>query len=331
MQSHLASRLIVGPALFRLSPLSFTPVLSLLIAVPIGAEPLPRSQRPDSARPDTARPGDDKNQLEDPSFEITKPRDQFGNVFAKWGGWKYEGECDFRVGQVARTGKHSMLLFGGAAPKIRVSQDVELDPGRYKITAYLRGLDIGTGTWGMTTEFMFNGNYVQLKKNGTFGWTKLTYVGQIQEKKKAGPSFGLMAPGYLWIDDASLVKAGKQFGMKFRISWHWNIVAGDPYYALDCREDDYAWRNSSPDGRLVPAVHFEQLREGLDDYRRLITLARLSKEKAGTPAARAAQELIDARMAAFKLGQREHDQLFPPSDWTEFRRKVDDAIEALRK
>jgi hypothetical protein len=128
-----------------------------------------------------------------------------------------------------------------------------------------------------------------------------------------------------------MYKAAKQFGMKFRISWHWNIVAGDPYYALDCREDDFAWCNSTPDGRLVPAVHFEQLREGLDDYRRLITLARLSKEKAGTPAARAAQELIDTRMAAFKLGQREHDQLFSPSDWSEFRRKLDDAIEALRK
>jgi hypothetical protein len=53
-----------------------------------------------------------------------------------------------------------------------------------------------------------------------------------------------------------------------------NIVAGDPYYALDCREDDYAWCNSSPAGDLIPSVHFEQLREGLDDYRRLLTLTR---------------------------------------------------------
>ena len=34
-------------------------------------------------------------------------------------------------------------------------------------------------------------------------------------------------------------------GLKFRLAWHWNIVAGDPYYALDCREDDYAWANST--------------------------------------------------------------------------------------
>ena len=49
------------------------------------------------------------NLLEDPSFEITKERDQFGLVFAKWGGWKYEGDCSFAVGQVARTGRHSSL------------------------------------------------------------------------------------------------------------------------------------------------------------------------------------------------------------------------------
>jgi hypothetical protein len=80
--------------------------------------------------------------LEDPSFEISKEKDQFGMVFAKWGGWKYEGECDFRIGQVARTGRHSCLLFGGGDPKIRIAQDADLEPGRYRVTAFLRGLDI---------------------------------------------------------------------------------------------------------------------------------------------------------------------------------------------
>ena len=149
-----------------------------------------------------------RNLVDDPSFEIPKEKDRFGLVFAKWGGWKYEGDCDFAVGQVARTGSHSCLLVGGAGAKIRTSQSIDLEPGRYKITAYLRGLDIGAGTWNATTEFMFDGNYVQLAKNGTFGWTRLTYVGQITEKKQAGPSFGMMAPGYLWIDDVSMVRVG---------------------------------------------------------------------------------------------------------------------------
>ena len=43
------------------------------------------------------------NLLDDPSFEVSKSKDQFGLVFARWGGWKYEGDCDFRVGEVART------------------------------------------------------------------------------------------------------------------------------------------------------------------------------------------------------------------------------------
>ena len=147
-----------------------------------------------------------ENLLQDPSFEETKEKDRFGLVFAKWGGWKYEGDCDFAVGRIAHSGRSSCLLVGSSAPKLRVVQLQELEAGRYQITAYLRGLDIGTGTWNQTTEFMFDDHYFSLKKNGTFGWTKLTYVGEFNEKKRAGPSFGLMAPGYFWIDDVTLVK-----------------------------------------------------------------------------------------------------------------------------
>jgi len=137
--------------------------------------------------------------------------------------------------------------------------------------------------------------------------------------------------GNRWTYGIYMYKAAKQHGMKFRIAWHWNVVAGDPYYALDCREDDYAWCNASPDGQLIPAVEFERLREGLDDYRRLITLDSLVKKHPGAPAVRAARKLIADRMGSFKLGQRDHDALFPPEDWSAFRRGVDDLIEALRR
>jgi hypothetical protein len=159
------------------------------------------------------------NLLEDPSFELPKERDQFGLVFAKWGGWKYEGDCSFAVGQVARTGQHSCLLVGGAGAKIRTVQLRDLEPGRYQITAYLRGLDIGTGLWNATTEFMFDGKYMQLNKNGTFGWTPLTYVADVTERKQAGPSFGMFAPGYLWIDDVSLVKVGRDVPLTDEPVW----------------------------------------------------------------------------------------------------------------
>ncbi|MGD0093006.1 MAG: hypothetical protein ABSE73_24100, partial [Planctomycetota bacterium] len=146
-----------------------------------------------------------------------------------------------------------------------------------------------------------------------------------------GSDWAFYNGGNRWTYGVYLYKAAKQFNLKFRLSWHWNATAGDPYYALDCREDDYAWCNATPDGQLVPAIDFEQLREGLDDYRHMLTLARLAKEKAGTPAAQAGEELLAARLAAFKLGQREHDPLFGPEDWKAFRRKLADAIEALRK
>jgi hypothetical protein len=81
----------------------------------------------------------------------------------------------------------------------------------------------------------------------------------------------------------------------------------------------------------VPSVEFERLREGLDDYRRLPTLSRLATANPGNPAAKFARELIDTRLAAYLFGQRDHDALFLPEDWAQFRRQVDDAIEALGK
>jgi len=144
---------------------------------------------------------------------------------------------------------------------------------------------------------------------------------------EAGGDWAFYNGGNRWTYGVYLYKAAKQFGMKFRVSWHWNVVAGDPYYALDCREDDYAWCNSSPDGELIPAVHFEQLREGLGDYRRMLTLARLAKEKAGTPAAKDAERLLAEILGAFKLGERE---LKGQPSFGALRVKLDAAIENLR-
>jgi hypothetical protein len=155
-----------------------------------------------------ARAGE--NLLPDPSFEQTKTKDRWGHVFEKWGGWVFDGTCEFRASDLARTGKHSLLIVGTDRPKIRAwPVEFTLEPGRYRVTAYLRGLDIGTGEYDQTTEFMFAEKYMPLKKNGTFGWSRLTYVGEVKQKEKAEyPCFGLMAPGYLWVDDVSVEKVG---------------------------------------------------------------------------------------------------------------------------
>jgi hypothetical protein len=149
----------------------------------------------------------------------------------------------------------------------------------------------------------------------------------IRMLQQAGGGWAFYNGGNRWTYGTYLYKAAKQFDVKFRLSWHWNVVAGDPYYALDCREDDYAWCNSSPDGQLIPSVSFERdMREGLDDYRYLLTLARLAGPKNDA----AAQALISERLAAFKLGQRNHEALFPVSDWRQFREKLAEAIARLR-
>ena len=148
------------------------------------------------------------NLIADPSFEMVKTRDSSGMVFAKWAGWKYEGDCSFEVGEVPHTGKTSALLECSSTGKIRIAQARDLEPGRYRITAYIRGLDIGIGTWNLNTEFMFAEKYFPLKKDGDFGWTRLTYVADLSARTRTGPSFGLWAPGYFWIDDVSMERVG---------------------------------------------------------------------------------------------------------------------------
>ncbi len=129
-------------------------------------------------------------------------------MFPDWGGWRYEGAAEYRVSTIAHSGKTSCLLFGEGEPKIRIYKSQKsLKPGRYQVTAYIRGLNIGRGKWNQTIEFAFGDKYIQLNKNGTFGWSKLTYVGEVTSQKEIiVPSFGLMAPGYFWIDDVELKK-----------------------------------------------------------------------------------------------------------------------------
>jgi len=152
----------------------------------------------------------------------------------------------------------------------------------------------------------------------------------ITSLRQSGGGWASYSEANRWSYGVHLYKAASEFGLKFRLAWHWNAVAGDPYYALDCREDDYAWANAGPDGQLVPSVEFARISAGLDDYRSLVTLARLAWNKSDAPAAKAAQRLIAARMAAFHLDDRDHDRLFGTDDWAAFRRQLVNAIEELQ-
>lgn len=145
----------------------------------------------------------------------------------------------------------------------------------------------------------------------------------VKLQHEAGSDWAFYNGGNRWTYGIYMYKAAKQHGMKFRLSWHWNAAAGDPYYALDCREDDYAWCSAGPNGELISTPAFERLREGLDDYRRLRTLARLAKEKGDADA----NKLVDEILAGFKLGDRE---LKGVERFAKLRERLDTAIDRLR-
>ncbi len=138
-----------------------------------------------------------------------KEKDQFGLVFAKWGGWKYEGDCEFRVGQVGHSGKLLVsALRAASGPRFASLRMSRSNRAGIALRPTCAGSTSRPGRTTQSTEFMFDGKYIQARtSDGTFGWTKLTYVGEIKEKKEAGPSFGLFAPGYFWIDDV-IARAG---------------------------------------------------------------------------------------------------------------------------
>ncbi len=147
----------------------------------------------------------------------------------------------------------------------------------------------------------------------------------------AGDEWGFYNDGSRWTFGVYMFKAAQQFGMKFRTCWHWNASAGDPYYALDCREDDYAWCTATPDGRLMETTYFEELRAGLGDYRRMLTLKHLIAAKPNSPAAKAGQKVLDTYLSAFKLGQKTADEKTLPGGYVNLRQKLNVAIENLRK
>jgi hypothetical protein len=150
-----------------------------------------------------------ENLLKDPSFENAKPRDNNGLVFADWQGNIYEGQCQFDVGLVAHTGQRSCQMTSDRG-KIRVfSPELDLQPGRYRMSAWLRGLDVAsTGSMGnYAMDVCADGaTFLPLRVDGTFDWRPLHLVFEIKEAKKAKVFIGLCASGKVWVDDVALEK-----------------------------------------------------------------------------------------------------------------------------
>ena len=148
--------------------------------------------------------------------------------------------------------------------------------------------------------------------------------------RAGGSDWAFYNGGNRWTYGAYMYKCASEYDMAFRLSWHWNVCAGDPYYALDCREDDYAWCVTNADRELIPSLRFERdIREGIDDYRYMLTLAHLIEAKPNHAAAAEARALIADKLAAFELGERNHDVKWPSAEFAEYRLALAEAIEKL--
>ena len=140
-----------------------------------------------------------ENLLKDPSFESIKEANQFGHVWTDWLGWVYEPPGKFLSGNVARTGQRSYEIIGDQGGKVRLqSPEVVVQPGRYKLSCFIRGLSIGKGAYSSSLDFSagIEGKFFSLKYakddkgvaapvKGTFGWTPVTYVFEVAKETKA--------------------------------------------------------------------------------------------------------------------------------------------------
>jgi len=145
--------------------------------------------------------------------------------------------------------------------------------------------------------------------------------------KDAGGRLSFYNGGNRWTYGRYMKMLVVRHDLALRLSWHYNVVAGDPYYALDCREDDYCWFNTNEEGELIPSLSMlGQIQPGLNDYRYFSTLQRLIKEKPGHPNAAAAKKLFD-EMMDLKAGTDRNRKV----DFASDRAKVAAAIVSLLK
>ena len=79
-----------------------------------------------------------------------------------------------------------------------------------------------------------------------------------------------------------LFRLRQQTALQSRLAWNWNQNAGNPYFALDAREDDVNWCNSLRSGDLQCTVFLRRhILEGLNDYRLALLLKKTAfKNKA---------------------------------------------------
>lgn len=144
---------------------------------------------------------------------------------------------------------------------------------------------------------------------------------------KAGGQFSFYNGGTRWTYGRYMKMLVMKHHLVLRLTWHCNVIAGDPYYALDCREDDYCWFNTNAKNELVPSTMLlTKVLPGLNDYRYFSMLERLIKENPDHSNHATAQKIFN-EMMNLKAGTDRSKTV----DYTADRTKVTAAIMSLLK
>jgi hypothetical protein len=160
--------------------------------------------------------------------------------------------------------------------------------------------DLNVVTIDDVTRALKAGNTVYLNNQGRNRW-----------------AYGL----YMWKAHQAGVSAYRQFT--------WLALYGDPYYPLDSYESEAisVYPNRAGEVRSTPGL--ERIREGIDDYRYVLTLSRAA-EKAGAGGA-AARKLLDGTFARirFENTRRDRRPQMSQEELNAFRRQVAEALTQL--
>ncbi len=151
----------------------------------------------------------------------------------------------------------------------------------------------------------------------------------VEAIRGAGNAFGFYNGGNRWTLGRYMKMLVDDWDLALRLTWHYNNNAGDPYYALDSREDDYSWYNSNADGELVPSMTLlREVLPGYNDYRLFRTLQVRLQSAPETPARRAARELYDD-LLDLTPGEDRSPRTRTPGEYLDVRNQLIDAILSL--
>ncbi len=163
-----------------------------------------------------ARAGE--NILKDGGFEerLDQPDEQ-GNAFKLWSGWKWEGNCR-RVADtdIKHEGRASAEMLGYGPCKLGLSQTVKTEAGWYRLSGYVRAIELKTGLSdrGLVVSFEPKGKELMTDlPTGTYGWRKFDLTQHFPEACDNNLLYiYLFGSGKIWLDELRLEKIEDQGG-----------------------------------------------------------------------------------------------------------------------